>query len=104
MYASKLIVAPVLFATGAVMAHGVSVDASCTPQVTPLEARLVQKAEQGPDALRQFIFIRRGMLTLDMREVADRVRSIEDVRATCRQLSSWPEIREDAPAVASAAD
>ena len=101
MYASKLIVAPVLLATGVVMAQGVSVDATCTPQITPLETRLVQKASQGPDALRQFIFIRRSMLTLDMREVADRVRAIEDARGTCQQLSTAPQDFEASPPVAT---
>ena len=101
MNASKLIVAPVLFATGVVMAQGVSVDATCTPQVTGLEARLVQKAEQGPDALRQFIFIRRSLYTLDMREVADRVRAIEDARGACQQMSALPKELEASPPVAT---
>jgi len=100
MSASKLIVAPILFATGVVMAQGVSVDATCAPQVTQFEARLVQKAAQGPDALRQFIFIRRSIFTLDMREVADRVHAIEDARAGCRQLAASPADLEASPPVA----
>jgi len=101
MSASKLIVAPILFATGVVMAQGVSVDATCAPQVTQFEARLVQKAAQGPDALRQFIFIRRSMFTLDMREVADRVRAIEDARGACEQISLVPKDFEASPPVAT---
>jgi len=101
MSASKLIVAPILFATGVVMAQGVSVDATCAPQVTQFEARLVQKAAQGPDALRQFIFIRRSMFTLDMREVADRVHAIEDARSACQQISAASTGFDASPPVAT---
>ena len=51
-------------ASGAVMAQNTS-STACAPQLTHLQERLYQKAGEGPDALRDFVFIRRGILQLD---------------------------------------
>ena len=83
MSATKLIVAHILFATGVVMAQGVKVDATCTPQVSRFEARLVQKRAEGTDAFRDFLYIRRGIYAIDVSDAAERVRDIEAARASC---------------------
>src|SRR4030095_14903315 len=88
MNVPKLLAAATLFAASAPWASPVTVDASCKPYVTNLEARLVQKAAEGPDNFRNFIFIRRGIYGLDMRESADRVREIEAARHACLKLAS----------------
>ena len=56
--------------SGAAMAQNAS-SATCGPQLTHLQERLYQKAGEGPDALRQFMFIRRGILQLDIAETGD---------------------------------
>jgi hypothetical protein len=45
-----------------VMAQTVELDANCVPQLARQQQRLYQKANDGTDALRQFIFIRRAIL------------------------------------------
>ena len=54
----------------AVMAQTVELDANCAPQLTRQQQRLYQKANDGTDALRQFIFIRRAILQVDTYETA----------------------------------
>ena len=83
MNAPKLLAAATLFAASAPWASPVTVDASCKPYVTNLEARLVQKAAEGPDNFRNFLFMRRGIYGLDIGEAADRVRAIEAARGAC---------------------
>jgi hypothetical protein len=100
MNAPKSLAASILLVASATMAHDVTVDATCTPQVTRLEARLVEKAAEGPAALRNFIFIRRGIYALDMRETADRVRDIEAARAACMITASASQILDASAKVA----
>ncbi|MEO8525206.1 MAG: hypothetical protein ABI460_10845 [Caldimonas sp.] len=46
-----------------------------------MQARVVEKADQGVDALRDYIFITRGIHQLDMAEVAE---SLDSWRASAR--------------------
>lgn len=90
MNAPKLLAAATLLAAGAAWAGPVSVDASCKPQVSSFEARLVQKAAEGPDNFRNFLFMRRGIYGLDIGEAADRVRAIEAARGACVKSAAAP--------------
>jgi hypothetical protein len=74
-------------ASGAVMAQNTS-STACAPQLTHLQERLYQKAGEGPDALRDFVFIRRGILQLDVSETADWAASVSQERAACMKKSA----------------
>jgi hypothetical protein len=67
----------------AVMAQTVALDTNCIPQLTRQQERLYQKANDGTDALRQFIFIRRAVLQVDIYETAAWAESIGQARAAC---------------------
>jgi hypothetical protein len=67
----------------AVMAQNVEIDANCVPQLTRQQQRLYQKANDGTDVLRQFIFIRRANLQVDTYESAIWAESINEARAAC---------------------
>src|SRR5450755_599661 len=54
----------------AVLAQTIELDANCVLQLTRQQQRLYQKANDGSDALRQFIFIRRAILQVDTYETA----------------------------------
>jgi hypothetical protein len=82
------IAASLVLAAAAAHAGPVSVDSSCNPRITQIEARLVQKAAQGPDALRNFVVMRHDIWQLDVRGSADRVREIEAARAGCLSAAS----------------
>jgi hypothetical protein len=88
MKAPKLLAAATLLAAGAAWAGPVTVDASCNPQISPLDARLVQKAAEGPDSFRTFIFIRRGIYGLDVQDSADRVQEIQAARNACTKTAA----------------
>jgi hypothetical protein len=75
-------------ASGAAMAQNTSLGTSCAPQLTHLQERLYQKAGEGPDALRDFMFIRRGILQLDVSETADWAASVSQERAACTNKSA----------------
>jgi hypothetical protein len=64
------------------MAQGAAAD-KCAPQMSSLEHRLYQKTGEGPDALRNFIFIRRGIYQLDMIDVQGWARGVDATRAAC---------------------
>ncbi|MGH8795832.1 MAG: hypothetical protein ACREXI_02140 [Caldimonas sp.] len=70
-------------ASGAAMAQDAGVDAACAPQLSPLQQRIYQKANAGPAALRDFIYIRRGILQLDIYETAEWAASVNAKRASC---------------------
>jgi hypothetical protein len=57
--------------------------AACASQLSPLQARIYQKAVDGPGALRDFVYMRRGVLQLDVTEAADWAASVTQERATC---------------------
>jgi hypothetical protein len=67
----------------AVMAQTVELDANCAPQLSRQQERLYQKASDGTDALRQFIFIRRAILQVDTYETARWAESLNAARAAC---------------------
>jgi hypothetical protein len=55
-----------------------------TQPVTPLQRRIVAKAAQGPDALRDFVFITRGIYQLDMASTAAWLEEERDSQRACR--------------------
>jgi hypothetical protein len=57
-------------AVDAAMAQDVELDATCAPLLTHQQRRLYDKANVGTDALRQFVFIRRAILRVDVYETA----------------------------------
>jgi hypothetical protein len=75
-------------ASGAALAQDAGFGATCGPQLTHLQERLYQKAGEGPDALRDFMFIRRGILQLDVTETADWAASVNQERAACMKKSA----------------
>jgi hypothetical protein len=70
-------------AVDAVMAQDVALDATCAPLLTHQQRRLYEKANAGTDALRQFVFIRRAILQVDVYETATWAESLNAARATC---------------------
>ena len=76
------------FGIAAVRAQTVDIDADCVPQLTRQQQRLHQKAAEGADALRQFIFIRRAILQVDTYETATWAESLDEARAACLQKRS----------------
>jgi hypothetical protein len=69
--------------SGAAVAQDTGVDAACAPKLSPLQQRIYQKANAGPAALRDFLYIRRGILQLDIYETADWAASVSAKRASC---------------------
>ena len=78
-------------ANGTVLAQDTAIKVNCGSQLTALQQRLYQKAEDGPDALRQFIFIRRGILQIDTYETAAWANSVNERRAACMRKSAQME-------------
>jgi len=72
----------------AVMAQTVELDANCVPQLNRQQERLYQKANDGTDALRQFIFVRRAILQVDTYETATWAESLNEMRAVCGRKRS----------------
>jgi hypothetical protein len=89
-------VAGCLLASSVVMARDVQLDAACVPQLTNLEHRLYQLAGDGPDALRQFMWTRRGIYQLDLLDTAAWVGDVDAARSACVKVGAA------APAAASA--
>jgi hypothetical protein len=58
----------------------VAADAPCK-SLGYVQKRVVEKADQGIDALRNYVFVTRGIHQLDMAEIAG---SLDDWRATAR--------------------
>jgi len=71
-----------------VMAQEAGLDASCTPQLTHTQQRLYQKASEGTDALRNFIFVRRAILQVDTYETATWAASLSGARVACLKNAS----------------
>jgi hypothetical protein len=78
-------------ATGTALAQDTTINGDCVPQMTGLQERLYQKANEGPDVLRNFMFIRRGILQLDPYETAAWASSVHQARAACMKKSSRAE-------------
>ena len=75
-------------AVDAVMAQDVRLDATCAPLLTHQQRRLYEKANAGTDALRQFVFIRRAILQVDVYETATWAESLNAARAICSSRRS----------------
>jgi len=70
-------------AVDAVMAQDVALDATCAPLLTHQQRRLYEKANAGTDALRQFVFIRRAILQVDVYETTTWAESLKAARSVC---------------------
>ena len=70
-------------------------DDSCNPQLTPMQQRLYDKAAAGTDALRDFMFIRRRMLQLDVFDTGTWAESVRQSQSACmkRLALAQPEPR-----------
>jgi hypothetical protein len=71
-----------------VIAQEAELDRDCAPQLTTMQQRLYQKPSEGPDALRNFIFIRRAILQVDTYETAIWAASLSRGRAACMKKVS----------------
>ena len=78
-------------AAGTALAQDTTTNVDCVPQMTGLQQRLYQKANEGPDVLRDFMFIRRGILQLDTYETAAWASSLNEARAACMKKSARAE-------------
>jgi len=70
------------------MAQQATPDGSCIARLTPTQQRLYQKAGEGTDALRRFIFIRRAILQVDTYETAIWAAALSQARAACRNTAA----------------
>ncbi len=70
-------------ATGGAGAKNVEFDANCAARLANLEQRLYQKANEGPDALRRFVWIRRSIFQLDGFETGTWIDEVNAARANC---------------------
>jgi len=71
-----------------VMAQEAQLDGDCAPALTYTQQRFYQKANDGTDALRNFIFIRRAILQVDTYETAIWAASLSRARAACMKKTS----------------
>src|SRR5580765_823269 len=92
---TKVRVASLMLALAAhpVMAQEARLDKDCIPQLTNAQQRLYQKANEGPDALRDFIFIRRAILQVDTYETATWAASLSGARVACQKTASIAQAR-----------
>jgi len=61
-----------------------ALNAPCGPaRLSLLQRRVLQKSEQGADALRRYVFITRGMHQLDLVETATWARQYRSRQAAC---------------------
>lgn len=70
-------------AMAAAAARDVAFDAQCAPTLTRLEQRLYDRANEGTDALRRFVWIRRSSLQLDVLDTAAWAEKVRNARAAC---------------------
>jgi hypothetical protein len=94
-----VIVAAALTA-GTAMAQDAGLDAACVPRLEGLQQRLFDKANQGPGALRDFMFARRAILSLDIYDTATWAEAVNEARAACVKNAARTQI---APQMASSA-
>ncbi len=84
----RIIVASAIAATaGAALAQSALAD-KCMPQMSGLQQRLYAKSSEGPDALRDFIYIRRGVYQLDMTDVQTWARSVDATHTSCQKSAA----------------
>jgi hypothetical protein len=86
-----------VLASGTAMAQDSGTAAACAPQLSPLQARLYQKAVDGTGALRDFLYIRRGILQLDVTQTAEWAASVSQDRSAC--MKKVAEAQPPAPQV-----
>ena len=86
-------------AADAAMAQDAQLDGQCLPRLTHQQQRLYDKANDGTDALRQFIFIRRAILQVDTHETAVWADSLNRSRTMCAKNLS--DVRTSAQAAGS---
>ena len=84
-------------ATGTALAQDATINVDCVPQMTRLQQRLYQKANEGPGVLREFMFIRRGIWQLDIYETGAWASSVNEARAVCMKKSARAEADPSAP-------
>jgi len=70
------------------MAQDVALDATCAPLLTQQQQRLYDKANAGTDVLREFVFIRRAILQIDVYETATWAGSVNAARAVCKAAAA----------------
>jgi hypothetical protein len=76
-------------AAPAARADDVRVDAQCQPRLSRLQHRLLDKAAQDPDVLRQFVWMTRGIYGLNMQEEWNRAYvEVERAVSECRRLNA----------------
>ena len=94
---TKVRVASLMLALAAhpVMAQEARLDKDCTLQLTNAQQRLYQKANEGPDALRDFIFIRRAILQVDTYETAIWAAALSGAHVACLKTASVAQARPD---------
>lgn len=63
-------------------------DDPCTPRLKPREQHLLDAAHRGIDNLRDYLFVRRAILQLDIRDAADWVGRIDRLRRNAWRR--WP--------------
>jgi hypothetical protein len=66
-------------------AEDIVIAADCLPRLTAQQQRLYDHANAGTDSLRQFIFIRRAILQVDVYETAVWAASVDAARVSCVQ-------------------
>jgi hypothetical protein len=64
-------------------AQDVALDAACAPLLTHQQQRLYDQSNVSTDALRQFVFIRRAILQVDVYQTALWTESLNAARAAC---------------------
>ena len=93
---AALLSAATAFCITPAIANSQSVDspsaAPCPPAqaMTPLQRRIVAKAAQGPDALRDFVYITRGVYQLDMTSTVAWLEEERDSQRACRAAMATP--------------
>jgi hypothetical protein len=98
---SSLAIALSALTFGAAHAATVELDASCTPQMSHMQQRLYSQGNQGGDVLRNFMYIRRQMLQLDIAETGQWVNAVNEARAGCtKELAQAQAERNGATRVA----
>ncbi len=89
---------------GVAMAQTATFNADCVPQLSGVQQRLFDKSGEGPGALRDFMFIRRGILQLDVYETGAWADSIRAGGAACKaELARTQPAPETATRMATAA-
>lgn len=71
-----------------------ALEIECSAAPSALQQRLLAKADEGTEALRRFVYIRRAILQLDVRETAEWAEAWHVANAACAERAT-----ADAPRV-----